>query len=91
MEDNEAYNDTRLFYEEYKTEWDKLVQVPLRTAFEALRADEGSWGANKRIYAAHDVDLTGVASGTTMKYKITTHNQSASKVTRIHAASLAWA
>jgi hypothetical protein len=53
--------------------------------------DEGDWGTNKRILAAHNVDLSGITSGTSMKYKITTHNQSASKVTKIHATSLAWA
>ena len=53
--------------------------------------DEGDWGTNKRILAAHNVDISGITSGTAMKYKITTHNQSASKNTRIHATSLAWA
>ncbi len=54
--------------------------------------DEGNWGTNKRILAAHDVDISGITSGTSMKYKITTHNQSAgSKETKIHATSLAWA
>ncbi len=53
--------------------------------------DEGDWGTNKRILAAHDVDLSGITSGTAMKYKITTHNQSGSKETKIHATSLAWA
>ena len=54
--------------------------------------DEGDWGTNKRILAAHDVDLSGITSGTSMKYKITTHNQSSgSKITKIHATSLAWA
>ena len=53
--------------------------------------DEGDWGTNKRILAAHNVDISGITSGTAMKYKITTHNQSASKETKIHATSLAWA
>ena len=53
--------------------------------------DEGDWGTNKRILAAHNVDISGITSGTSMKYKITTHNQSASKETKIHATSLAWA
>ena len=53
--------------------------------------DEGNWGTNKRILAAHNVDISGITSGTAMKYKITTHNQSAGKNTRIHATSLAWA
>ena len=53
--------------------------------------DEGDWGTNKRILAAHNVDISGITSGTSMKYKVTTHNQSESKNTKIHATSLAWA
>ena len=49
--------------------------------------DEGTWGTNKKIYAFHDATVT---SGTDMRYKITTHNQGASKVTKIHATSLGW-
>ena len=53
--------------------------------------DEGDWGTNKRILVARNVDISGIASGTSMKYKLTTHNQVASsKETRIHATSLAW-
>ena len=53
--------------------------------------DEGTWGTNKKIYAAHDVDISGITSGTSMKYKIETLNQSAgSKETKIHAVSLGW-
>ena len=53
--------------------------------------DEGSWGTNKKILAFHDLDISGQSSGTDIRYKITTHNQSASKETKIHATSLAWA
>jgi hypothetical protein len=54
--------------------------------------DEGDWGTNKRILVARNVDISGITSGTSMKYKLTTHNQVASsKETRIHATSLAWA
>ena len=52
--------------------------------------DEGTWGTNKKIYAAHDVDISGITSGTSMKYKITTHNQAVGKQTKIHATSLGW-
>jgi hypothetical protein len=53
--------------------------------------DEGSWGTNKKIVAFHNLDISGQSSGTSMKYKITTHNQSAgSKETRIHATSFGW-
>jgi hypothetical protein len=37
------------------------------------------------------VDISGQPSGTNMKYKIETLNQSASKVCRLHGASLLWA
>ena len=50
--------------------------------------DEGSWGTNKKILAFHDATVT---SGTDMRYKITTHNQSeGSKETKIHATSIGW-
>ena len=42
------------------------------------------------IVAAHDVDISGQPSGTSMKYKIETLNQSAAKETRIQAVSLGW-
>jgi hypothetical protein len=54
-------------------------------------ADEGSWGTNKKILAFHDLDISGQPAGTSMCYKITTHNQSAaSKETRVYAASIGW-
>jgi len=59
---------------------------------EVTFVDEGDWGTNKRILVARNVDISGITSGTSMKYKLTTHNQVASsKETRIHATSLAWA
>jgi len=54
-------------------------------------ASEGSWGTNKKILTFHNLDISGQPSGTSMKYKITTHNQAEAKQTRIHAVSLAWA
>ena len=51
--------------------------------------DEGSWGTNKKIIAFHDLDISA-QSGSSMCYKITTHNQSASKITRVYATSLGW-
>ena len=53
-------------------------------------ADEGTWGTNKKILAFHDLDISSQPSGTNMCYKITTHNQSASKETRIYASSIGW-
>ena len=49
---------------------------------------QGTTGGHT-ILTAHDVSLTS-ASGTSMKWKIETLNQSASKVTRIHGISLGW-
>ena len=53
-------------------------------------ASEGSWGTNKKILAFHDLDISAQPSGTSMCYKITTHNQSVSKETRIWATSIGW-
>jgi len=54
-------------------------------------AAEGTWGTNKKILAFHDLDISGQPSGTSMCYKITTHNQVASSLeTRIYAASIGW-
>ena len=51
---------------------------------------EGTTGSDT-ILAARRVDISGQPSGTSMRYKVTTHNQSVAKETRIQAASLAWA
>jgi len=53
--------------------------------------DEGSWGSSKKVLAFHNLDISAQPAGTSMKYKVTTHNQSASKETRVHATSLSWA
>ena len=52
--------------------------------------DEGSYDTNKKIVAFHDLDISSQPSGTALCYKITTHNQSGSKDTRIHATSIGW-
>jgi len=53
--------------------------------------DEGSWGTNKKVLGFHDLDISAQPSGTSMCYKITTHNQStSSKETRIYATSIGW-
>jgi hypothetical protein len=51
--------------------------------------DDGDTGGHT-ILTAHDLDISAQPSGTAMRYKITTHNQSASKETRIQAVSLGW-
>jgi len=52
-------------------------------------ASQGTTGGHT-ILTAHDVDLSGITSGTAMRWKIETLNQSSSKVTRIQAVSLGW-
>ena len=42
------------------------------------------------IITFHDLDISGQPSGTSMRYKIETLNQGASKATRIQAVSLGW-
>ena len=49
---------------------------------------EGTTGSHN-IATAHDVSLTST-SGTSMRYRIKTLNQSVSKTTRIQAVSLGW-
>ena len=49
---------------------------------------EGEYVTGKRILSG-SVDFT-MASGTNMRYKITTHNQSSTKITRVHGASMLW-
>ena len=62
---------------------DSWTQVPL--------VDEGDWdGTTKRILVGHDVSLTAKNTGQAMCYKITTHNQSTTVSTKIHATSLGW-
>ena len=46
--------------------------------------------AGHTILTANDVDLSGITTGTSMRWKIETLNQSASKMTRIQAVSLGW-
>ena len=52
--------------------------------------DEGDFSGNTKIIVAHDVDISSQPSGTSMRYKITTHNQSASKITKVDAVSFGW-
>ena len=53
------------------------------------QTDDGDTGGHT-ILTAHDLDISAQPSGTAMRYEITTHNQSASKETRIQAVSLGW-
>jgi len=53
-----------------------------------LVADGTSGGHS--ILTAHNIDISSQPSGTSMRYKIETLNQSASKETRVQAVSLGW-
>ena len=51
--------------------------------------DEGATGGHN-ILTSHDLDISAQPSGTSMRYKIETLNQSISKATFIQAVSLGW-
>ena len=53
-------------------------------------ADDTTYETGKRLVSG-SVDISGQPSGTNIKYKIETLNQSTTKVCRIHGASLLWA
>ena len=53
-------------------------------------ADQGTIETNHRLLSG-SVDISGQPSGTSVKYKIETLNQSASKITRVYGTSMAWA
>ena len=57
---------------------------------QATLSSEGTTGGHT-ILTAHNVDISSQPSGTSLRYKIETLNQSASKETRIQAVSLGWA
>jgi hypothetical protein len=42
------------------------------------------------MVVARGLDISGQPAGTSMRYKISTHNQSANKSTWLHGASLTW-
>ena len=50
---------------------------------------QGTTGGHT-ILTANGVDLSGITTGTSMRWKIETLNQGVSKQTRIHAVSLGW-
>ena len=53
-------------------------------------ANQGTIETNHRLLSG-SADISGQPSGTSVKYKIETLNQSASKVTRVYGTSMAWA
>ena len=52
-------------------------------------ASQGTIETNHRLLSG-TVDVSGQPSGSSMRYKITTHNQSDTKVTNIYGTSLTW-
>ena len=50
----------------------------------------GEYETSRRLLSG-SVDISGQPSGTAMKYKIETLNQSAAKATRVYGTSMAWA
>jgi len=52
-------------------------------------ANDGDYESGKKLFSG-SVDISGQPAGTSMKYKVETLNQSASKETRIHGVSLQW-
>ena len=60
------------------------------TFTEVTLVDEGTYSGNTKIVVAHDVDISSQPSGTSMKYKIQTLNQSGTKITKISAVHLGW-
>jgi len=59
------------------------------TYTQATLADQGDTGGHT-ILTANGLDISGQPSGTSMRWKIETLNQSESKQTRIQAVSLGW-
>ena len=51
--------------------------------------DQGDTGGHT-ILSAHNVDISGITSGSTMRFKIETLNQAVGLQTKIHAVSLGW-
>jgi hypothetical protein len=60
------------------------------TYTEATMVSQGTSGGHLLV-SARNIDISGQPAGTTMRYKVTSHNQSANKETRAQAVSLAWA
>lgn len=53
-------------------------------------ADDGEYESGKKLLSG-SADISGQPTGTSMRYKIETLNQSSSKITRLHGVSLQWA
>jgi len=51
---------------------------------------KGSYSGTTEIATAHNVDISGQPAGVSMKWRISTNNQSVTKQTRINGMSLGW-
>ena len=51
--------------------------------------DDGEYDTGKRMLSG-SVDISGQPSGTSMRYKIETLNQGATKITRVYGTALMW-
>ena len=60
------------------------------TTYSAVTLVSQGTTAGHTILTANDVDISGQPAGTSMRWKVATTSQSASKDTRIHAVSLGW-
>ena len=56
----------------------------------ATLVGKGSYSGTTQIASAHNIDISGQPAGVTMRWKVATANQDASKETRINGVSLGW-
>jgi hypothetical protein len=40
---------TRIFWEDYMTEWDRIARIPMKAAWEIMRADDKAWEDNNCV------------------------------------------
>jgi len=94
-----APTTARIILDEYSVTGSATVNTDIKayasrdngtTYTQMTLADQGTIETNHRLLSG-SVDISGQPSGTSVKYKVETLNQSASKDTRVYGASMAWA
>ena len=94
-----APTTARIIMDEYTSTGSATVNTDIKayasrdngtTYTQITLASQGTIETNHRLLSG-SVDISGQPSGTSVKYKIETLNQSASKQTRIYGTSMAWA
>ena len=61
------------------------------TYTEATLVGKGSYSGTTEIASIHDLDISAQPAGTSMRWKVTTHNQGAgTKITYVNGVSLGW-